>query len=451
MRIPRITISGARGIVGEDMTAMATQHLAQVFGGLLGPGSVVVGSDGRPSGPMFLNAVTAGLIASGRDVVDLRGAPTPTVGLFIRHIGAAGGVMVTASHNPLPYNGLKFYTSDGGFVAPETIEKLKSGANEGDLFHIRSGEGKWPSYQVRNEEALELHITRCVEQIDTAAVAARSLRVAVDGCRSVGGTYIPALLRRLGCHVDEVDCQPDGAFTRVLEPLAENLVDLGNRVVERGADLGVAVDPDADRVHFVDETGTPIGEETGLALIIDHVLSCGETGPVAINSCTTQRVEAVAQRHGVPVYRSAVGELNVVEEMRQHNSPIGGEGNGGVMYPKIHPGRDAMAGTTLMIDSLVRSRKTLSALAAELPPSFMLKDKVELHGPPPEDWKGRVRTAVDDAEVDETDGVRFVLPGSWVSVRLSNTEPIIRLIAEAETREEVAELMHSVKSEIRRL
>ena len=243
---------------------MSAQHLAQVFGGLLDPGTVVVGCDGRPSGPMFLNAVTAGLIASGRDVVDLRGAPTPTVGLFIRHIGAAGGVMVTASHNPLPYNGLKFYTSDGGFVAPETIERLKSGVNEGDLSHIRAGEGKWPSYRVMDKEALELHIARCVEHVDTPAVAARNLRVVVDGCRSVGGTYVPALLRRLGCHVDEIDCEPDGAFTRVLEPLAENLVEFGKSVVQRGADMGVAVDPDADRVHFVDETGAPIGEETGL-------------------------------------------------------------------------------------------------------------------------------------------------------------------------------------------
>ncbi len=443
MKYPRITISGARGKYGDDLSEGAVARLAYAFGKTAGPGRVVLSRDGRASGAALRDAAIAGLNASGCTLDDLGLAPTPTVGLFVKESGAVGGIQITASHNPLPYNGMKFYAPDGNFVSPEVIEAIKAGL-ESVPDDVQT-QGAECVCNDKSAEARALHIGRCLQHIDGEAVRRRNFRVAVDGCRSVGGTFVPALLRELGCEVFELDCEPDGAFTRGLEPVPENLAALGAVVRENKADFGLAVDPDADRVAFVDENGAPIGEESGLALVIEHVLSRGELGTVCINCNTTQQVEAVAARHGATVRRAPVGELNVVEAMRGCGSPIGGEGNGGVIYPAIHMGRDALAGTALMLEALER-RGLLSKWAGTLPPSVMVKDKVECAGTPPGDWPQKMASLFSGAEVERMDGLRYVLPGCWLGVRLSNTEPIFRIIAEAGVRTEAEAMVEKVKS-----
>lgn len=451
MKYPRITISGARGIVGEDLTVASALRLAQAFGSLHERGSVIVGRDGRSSGPMLHDAITAGLMASGHNVIDIGLAPTPTVGMAVKAFGAVGGVQITASHNPLPYNGMKFYDGEGFFVPPETIARLKERLAQDDLPHIHTTAVGMPRIIDRSEDALRLHVQRCLQKVDVKAIRARRLKVVVDGCRSVGGRYVPVLLHELGCDVVELDCEPDGAFTRELEPLTENIRGLCELVKRERADFGVAADPDADRAAFVDETGRPLGEESGVVLGIERVLARGERSAVVVNCCTTQQTEAAAARYGVTVIRTAVGELNVVQGMQRANSVIGGEGNGGLIYPGIYFGRDTMAAVAVMADALAQPGVKLSELFDRLPPSVMVKDKIQLQRIPEEDWRGKVLGLVPGATVEDIDGLRFVLPDRWLSVRLSNTEPIFRLIAEAYTREDAEALVTHAKEQMQRL
>src|SRR5262245_30583946 len=335
-----ISVSGVRSIVGESLTSPVLSRFAAAFAAEMPPGEIVVGRDARRSWPMVHRAVAAGLTAAGRDVADLGLATTPATEIAVETLGAAGGIILTASHNPAEWNALKFLNGRGEFIDAERGAAVRK--------RYESDARDWVSFDRLGRErhesrAAEWHIERvmALEHLDHEAIRVRKLRVAVDGCASVGGVTAPRLLRELGVQPIELDCEPTGEFTRELEPLPEHLGRLGEAVRGSGADFGVAFDPDADRAAFVDHEGVPLGEEFSLALAAEIVLA-RNAGPVVTNLSTSRMIEAVCARAGVTLHRTPVGEAHVVAAMRAHGAILGGEGNGGVILPAAHFGRGGL-------------------------------------------------------------------------------------------------------------
>lgn len=422
-----ISVAGVRGIVGESLTPAVVTNFAAAFARSLGAGPVVVGRDARTSGPMVLRAVTAGLTAAGRDVVDIGLATTPATQLAVEHLRAAGGVILTASHNPAPWNALKFLSSRGEFLGPDEGRAVRERFEaERDLWVAWDRLGS-----VREEPgALDWHLERVLglDVLDLAAIRRRALRVAVDGCASVGGVAVPALLERLGASVVPLDCVPNGAFTRELEPLPEHLGALGRAVREGGADFGVALDPDSDRAAFVDATGTPLGEEYTVALGTRVVLA-KHRGDVVTNLSTSRMLDAVCIEAGVDLHRTPVGEAHVVAAMRARNAIAGGEGNGGMILPAAHFGRDGLVAVALVAQAM-SGGAALRELAGTLPKYVMVKDKLARPEEPWDRADARLRVAFAEMSVDAADGLRFANGDAWVHVRPSGTEPVVRVIAE---------------------
>ncbi len=424
-----ISVAGVRGVVGESLTPPVAALYAAAFARELGPGPVVVGRDARVSGPMMERAVAAGIMAAGHDVVQLGLATTPTTQIAVEHLRAAGGVILTASHNPAEWNALKLLSPRGEFLSAE----------EGAVVRARFEAARelWVTFERLGGEraesgALVWHLERVLglEVLDVAAIRERRLAVAVDGCASVGGIALPRLLEALGARVHELDCVPNGAFTRELEPLPEHLGALGRLVREKGADFGVAVDPDADRAAFVDAAGVALGEEYTVALGAQCVLA-KRAGPVVTNLSTSRILDAVCAAVGVPLYRTPVGEAYVVQGMRAHGAVAGGEGNGGMILPAAHFGRDALVAVALMAQQVVASGRTLRELADALPRLSMIKAKLAR---PDRGWAesaARLKAAFAGTALDETDGLRFSRDDEWVHVRPSGTEPVVRVIAES--------------------
>jgi phosphomannomutase len=431
------SVSGVRGIVGRGLTETVARAHAAAFAAEVGEGVVAVGRDSRASGPRLLGAVAEGLVASGLEVVDLGLCATPAVQVAVEELGAAGGIVLTASHNPAPWNGLKFVGPDGTFLGPQRVSRLFATADaEGgdDLSSDRDA-----VRLARDDRAVGWHVARAlrVPEVDRARLAAARLRIVVDGCHSVGGLSTPRALREAGCEVVELDCEADGQFTRGLEPLPENLGALGRRVVETGAHFGVAHDPDGDRAALVDEHGEPLGEELTLALAVAVVLG-SRPGPVVVNLSTSRASEDLAARHGVPFARAAVGEINVVEAMRAAGAVVGGEGNGGVIVPAAHLGRDGTVAALLAARYLADSGEPMSRARAALGGYAMCKEKVE--GVSWAAARERVARRFAGARLDTTDGLRFAWEGEWLHVRPSGTEPMVRVIAEARSEARAREL-----------
>jgi len=423
-----ISVAGVRGIVGEGLTPPVLARFAAAFADALGEGPVVVGRDARTTGPMVLAAVSAGLTAAGRDVVDVGLATTPTTQLAVEHLHAAGGVILTASHNPAAWNALKFLSPLGEFLGPAEGAAVRE--------RFEAGEGPWRTWdrvgRVRAEAgALAWHLERVLglDAIDLPAIRRRSLVVAVDGCASVGGVAVPALLEALGARCIPLDCEPNGRFTRELEPLPQHLGALGAAVRGARADFGVALDPDADRAAFVDAAGVPLGEEYTVALGTRAVLARTK-GPVVTNLSTSRMLDAVCREAGVPLTRTPVGEAHVVAGLRAARAVAGGEGNGGMILPAAHYGRDGLVAVAL-VAHLLRDGATLRQLADALPAYTMIKDKLPRPEQPWERSAERLRTAFAGWSLDTADGLRFARDEEWVHVRASGTEPVVRVIAEA--------------------
>ena len=441
MKLPRVTISGARGIVGQELTVESVVCLARAFARLLGGGTVVVGRDARVSGPMIEAAVEAGLMAEGCDVLRVGLAPTPTVGIMVRERGAVGGVNITASHNPLQWNALKFYNEKGVFLSPDQVTRLVELTRE-QTDHASAATCGTSS---DDDTALETHCRLVLKNIESAAIVSQAYSVAVDGCRSVGGIFLPRLLRELGCKVIEVDCEPDGQFTRPLEPTPSSLGRLCECVKARECAVGFAVDPDADRLSLVDERGVAIGEEYTLALAVAHVLLRDGGKTAVANLSTSMMVDAAAALAGGRVLRTPIGEIHVVEAILRENAEIGGEGNGGVIYPRVHPIRDTLSGAALILEAMALDGQPLSALAAQLPKTTMLKDKIAIQSFPSADWVSRAARKVTDTSVDITDGLKVIYEDGWYHVRLSNTEPVCRIMAEATSEDRAYRLMEAAR------
>lgn len=424
-----ISVAGVRGIVGETLDPSVVARFSAAFArSLPDPGPVVIGRDARVTGPMVRLAACAGITAAGRDVVDIGLATTPTTQLAVEHLRAAGGVILTASHNPAPWNALKFLSAAGEFLGAragaEVRERFETNR---DLWARWDGTGR-----VREEHgALAWHLERVLglPHVDVPAIRKRALHVVVDGCASVGGVALPALLEALGARVTELDCEPNGRFTRELEPLPEHLGALGRAVTAAAADLGIASDPDSDRAAFVDAAGVPLGEEYTVALGTRVALET-QPGPVVTNLSTSRMLDAVCERAGVPLYRTPVGEAHVVEAMHARGAVAGGEGNGGMILPAAHHGRDALVAMALVAHAM-RHGATLRGLADTLPRYVMIKHKLARPDEPWERAAERLRQAFDGFELDSTDGLRFARGETWVHVRASGTEPVVRVIAES--------------------
>ncbi|MGE5177166.1 MAG: phosphoglucosamine mutase [Hyphomicrobiales bacterium] len=434
-----VSASGVRGVVGERLTPDVVVAVAAAHASLLGAGPVVVGRDSRPSGAWVSRAAQAALLALGHDVVDVDIAPTPTILYAIRHHHAAGGLAITASHNPAPWNALKLFGPGGTFLTPAESAAVARRAREGGvawLPHDKVGEAR------ADRDAIQRHrdAILALPGLDRARIAARKPRVVIDATNGAGSVATPALLRALGCDVTELFCVPDGRFPRVPEPLPENLGALGERVRATGAAIGFAHDPDADRLAIVDERGEPIGEERTLQIAVDWALR-NRPGDVVVNASTSMGVEAIAKRYGCPVHRARVGEAHVAEELLKRGGVIGGEGNGGVIYPALHATRDGLLAAAIALDWLTASPLALSErVRAELPPLHMVKRKVDLRIGDPEALAGSLTAVFPEAARNTLDGEKYVWEDGWVQVRASGTEPIVRILAEAATAERAADL-----------
>ncbi len=441
------SISGLRATLGEHLTPTVVCNYVAAFAQITPSGAIVVGRDGRPSGAWIELLVTATLNACGRDVILLGVATTPTVQLITEHSAAVGGISITASHNPAEWNGLKFIDSTGVFLDAAANAQLWSVADSKEFSFTTQQQG---GHIHPNQVAAEEHIQRVLEldAVQGAPMASGQI-VVVDAVNCSGSVIVPELLRRLGYTPFLLFADGSGVFPHAPEPLAENLGQLGNAVREQSAAFGIAVDPDADRLVLYDEGGNPIGEERTIALAAKALLDSGERGTIVVNYSTTRLVDDVAAEYSCSVVRSAVGEINVVERMRSVNAVLGGEGSGGVILQQCHAGRDSIVGIALITAYLRKHAVTLRDAVALLPKYEMIKTKIALpSGAAAENILNSVATAFPDATVQREDGVHLSWSNKWAHIRVSNTEPIMRIIAEAPTEEQARTLVETIQHHI---
>lgn len=417
--------------MGQGLNPLLAVAYGAAFGSMIGKGRVVVGRDSRPSGDVIMPAVVSGLRSVGIDVIEIGIVPTPTVEIAVKALRAGGGICITASHNPAQWNALKFFNDRGEFITPQQYRRLDRIYNKGEFaYKAHHHQGRL----LKQDHWIEEHIVRtlAVKPVDRSAVRKRVFKVVVDAVNGAGSVALPLLLRRLGAKVIELNCKGDGDFVRGPEPVAKNLMQLSRTVRLYKAHLGMACDPDADRLALVDEKGRAVGEELTLAIATAAVLSY-KRGPTVVNLSTSRVTEVVARGLDSKVYYSKVGESNVVEMMRKKRGVIGGEGNGGVIYPAFHSGRDALIAAALVLSHLATTKLTLSQLVATFPRYYNIKTK----GHPGSGFAARLKSFEKTApkllgkcRVDRRDGLRFDFKQGWLQIRSSNTEPIYRLIVE---------------------
>jgi phosphomannomutase len=429
------SVSGVRGRVGEALTPEVVARYALAFGvwsiGRSKSRVIVLGRDTRVSGPIFHRIVSASLEAAGAHVIDIGVAPTPTVQLAVEHFHAAGGLAVTASHNPVEWNALKFIAPTGLFLDASEAAALRAQMSNG----VRGATWDELGFTEPDSGAIQRHIDAILglTVIDPDQIRKRHIRVALDTCHGAGSVVMPELLQRLGCEVHLINGTPDGRFHRPPEPVAENLSELEQLVRETGASIGLATDPDVDRLALVADNARAIGEDYTLA-VAAHVVLKRQRGTVVTNLSTSRIVDDIARQFNCVVERAPVGEVNVAVRMRDTRAVIGGEGNGGVILPALHLGRDAPLAAALALQLLADEEAGLSAFVARYPQYVIVKEKLDRPDAPLDTVYDALRTTFPDASVDLQDGLRMSWPDRWVHVRPSGTEPIVRVIAEAPTR-----------------
>lgn len=442
----KISISGVRGVIGDSLTPGLLTRFAQAFGTYVGSGTIVIGRDPRTSGEMVRQAVIAGLLSSGCRVIDLDVCPVPTVQLIVRQRKASGGIAITASHNPAEWNALKFVNSEGLFLSPGQAREMLDIYHQGDYTKVSGGEMR--SVEVFSG-VLDAHIKAIVDVVGTLPPK-RKLKVALDSCNGAGSIIAPRLLETLGAEVVTINTNPDGSFPRGAEPIAENLGRLCQLVKDSGADVGFAQDMDADRLAAVNEKGEPIGEEFTLVLASWFVVS-KTPGALVANLSTTSAMDDLAKMFGCTMHRSKIGEANVTELMQQVHAVIGGEGNGGVIYPRINFCRDSHVGMAFILHLLAETGRSISDLVADFPRYVMVKQKLNCPSDKISEVLKMVRRQYANEEIDLRDGVKINFADGWLHVRGSNTEPIIRLIAEAGSETRVKEMLDQVFENAARL
>ncbi len=440
------SVSGVRGIVGESLTPEIIIDLVSAFAELTNGEKVVLGGDSRVSGPMIKDLVKGTLAAHGYKVIDIGITPTPTVQLMTEQLKADGGIAITASHNPIQWNGLKFIGKDGMFLPENEIKELFSLEEKKDF--------SFASYknlgQVKNyANGIQDHIEKilALDIIDKELIRSKKFTVIIDTVNGAGGPIMTRLLKSLGCQVIELNTEPTGIFAHTPEPVPVNLTDLGKAVKEHQADLGIAVDPDVDRCALVGEDGNPLGEEYTLAFAVKLILS-KKLGPVVINMSTSRLSEDMVNYYNAILYRTKVGEIHVAKKMEEIGAVIGGEGNGGVILPEVHLGRDAPVAAALVLQLMAETGLSPLRLKEAFNPYVMIKEKENLADVDGEKVLEYFKNKYKKEKTDMLDGLKVDFAESWIHLRLSNTEPIIRIMAEAPTQEQCKKLIDDIKQEI---
>jgi len=441
------SVSGIRGVVGDTLTPTVLTNHVKAFLEVTGARKVVIGRDSRPTGEAIVSYVSGLCRLAGADVVDVGLATTPSVELYVTRLHADAGIIITASHNPLEWNALKFLDQKGIFLGPEEVKELFAIADSGKFIY--------PDYRqmgiaevLKDADAFHIDDTLAIPFIDVEAIRSKHFKVAVDAVNGAGSYIVPRLLEKLGCEVVRVNCTPDGTFPRGPEPIPSNLVDLGKAVRENHCAVGFAVDPDADRCALVDGNGEAIGEEYTLAIATDAVLS-KKKGPVCVNLSTSRMSADVAEKFGVGFSRAKVGEVNVSLQMMQEGCVVGGEGNGGVILPALHYGRDSLVSAALVLAWMAENNGGPEKFKAEHPSYAMPKKKYPLGDKPVKAIFDEVAKEFSDWTADTRDGLWLGKDKSFVHVRASNTEPVIRVISEAPTEAEAEELCAKVEAKIK--
>ena len=448
------SVSGIRGIFGDGLDPAVLVRYSAAFGDwcrtFSSSPTVVVGRDARVTGPICTDIVISTLLSCGCNVIHAGLATTPTVEMAVIKEGAAGGIILSASHNPAEWNALKLLNSKGEFLSPE----------EGNEILRRAADDPTRAFQKYDligrkteDDYLEYHLDQILdlEFVDREKIGSRDFHVLVDGINSVGGFAIPDLLRKLGVtRVTCVNCEPTGLFAHPAEPLPQNLISTIGAVRTTNADLGIVVDPDADRLALIADGGAYVSEELTQVIAADFLWR-RKSGPFVTNLSSSRAIELVADKHGQPVYRSAVGEINVVKKMQEVDAVLGGEGNGGVILPDLHYGRDALVGTAMVLQHLTELDIPLSALVDQLPKLSMAKKKAQIGDASPDDVLARLAEKYQGEKISTIDGVKIDFADGWVHVRKSNTEPIVRVYTEMPDERTADELADRFLEEIEQL
>jgi phosphomannomutase len=440
----KISISGVRGVIGESLTPALLTRFAQAFGTYVGRGTVVIGRDPRTSGQMVKQAVIAGLLSSGCRVIDIGMCPVPTVQLLVRHNMAQGGIAITASHNPAEWNALKFIGGDGLFLDSGKAREMLDIYHQGEYTKVAGSEMREVE---KVSGATDLHIQKILDVLGPLPQKEKPLRVVLDACNGAGSLVGPRLLERLGVEVVPINVTPNGLFPRPAEPLAENLGVLCAAVKEHQADIGFAQDMDADRLAIVSEQGIPIGEDYTLVLASLYVLG-KELGPLVANLSSTSVLQEVANRFACPLFLTKIGEVNVTEGMQKEGAVIGGEGNGGVIYPRINFARDSLVGMALVLHLLAETGKSVTDLVNSFPSFHLIKEKLLCPSSKISTVLRMLRNEYAAYPLDLRDGVKVTLPDGWFLVRGSNTEPIVRVIAEAKNEATARQIVTGIYGQV---
>jgi len=453
-----VSISGIRGVVGSTLTPEVIVKYVSAFAEYCGRGHIVIGRDGRITGKSIGHIASSTLLQMGCDVTALGVCPTPSVALAVEKTKAAGGISITASHNPIIWNGLKFFAPTGLFLDAEENRRLWQTADKPNREYVFwDKQGKHAAL----ESFLDDHVNQVLSlpYINREQIRKRNFKVVLDCVNAAGGIIVPKMLNELGCTVVEMNCDVSGIFAHAPEPIPENLTDLCSRVRKEKADLGIAVDPDVDRLVLINEQGEPFGEEYTIASVVKFVLqktvnqksAIGnqQSRAVVVNLSTTRAVEDIAQQYGYSTVKTPVGEINVAKKMKEIGAVVGGEGSGGVILPKVHLGRDALVGIALTLQHLAEFGGTISELKQTMPQYLITKGKVELGSMNPDlVLAGLEQKFANEGKINTDDGLKIDFPKSWVHLRKSNTEPIVRIIAEAPTRDEADALVKRFTREI---
>lgn len=441
-----VSISGIRGIVGDGLDPEIIIKYTNAYADFIGNGKVVVGRDARVTGEMVNQIVTGTLLAKGLDVIDLGIVPTPTVLFNVKDLNANGGIAITASHNPNEWNALKLLNNSGQFMSPDEHETMKKFLSNESSYKGWDKIGKRTLFS----DGLKNHIDSILKLpvIDIEKIKIKKFKVVADCVNGAGAYCIPDLLRLFGCEVIELNCEKTGIFPRLPEPLPENLSETMKAVIKHNADFAVVVDPDVDRLVLITDKGEPFSEENTITQVVKYILS-KTPGNVAVNLSTTRAVEDVAAEFGCKVFRAPVGEANVVQKMKEVDAVIGGEGSGGVIYPNLVYGRDALVGIALTLQHLSEENCKLSELQEKLPEYFIAKKKIDLVNISPDSIIEELISKYSSEKINTEDGVRIDFSDHWVHFRKSNTEPIIRIITEAKEKAKAEELSRKYFNEIK--
>ncbi|NQV14216.1 phosphoglucosamine mutase [bacterium] len=447
-------ISGVRGIIDDGFDTGVVEVYTQAFAQLMDSGRIVIAQDSRPSGKMFKGVVEKTLRRMGCEIIDCGICPTPTAQLMVKDLNARGGIIVTASHNPIEWNALKFVGAEGLFLDSEEHKQLQTELSRVKESGLSQAE---PAGGVRQlDECIELHIENvlALDLVNTKAIRDLHPKVVIDAINGAGSEALPAFLERLGCEVIRLNCDNNGNFVHIPEPLPENLTELRNEVPRQGADIGFATDPDADRLAVIDEFGNPLVEEYTLVLAAYHALrnaADDDKRPIVTNLSTTMALDELANRYNRTVIRTPVGEIHVARKMQEQDSLIGGEGNGGVILAESHLGRDSLVASGLILSLMAETRQSVREIANDLPRYEMFKDKINIQGYQPTDILKTLAEKYASLLPNLEDGVKITWKDRWVHFRASNTEPIVRIFAEGSSQTVAEALVKEFKTEIQNL